>query len=644
VSVPTILLVDDRVENLVALEATLAADTHRIVRATSAREALEALLREDEVALAIVDVQMPEIDGFQLAELMRGTRRTRSIPIIFVTAGQHGEERVFAGYESGAVDYLEKPLQPWVLRGKAAVFLELWRQRQQLAARVQELEAVLAAVPAAVFLMRDATVGVIEGNDYAHEILRLPPAAGIAADAPPPGFRLMDGDRELEEDERPVQLAIATGREQRGCEMDVLFPGGDRVHLYGNATPLLDGDGRVRGSVGAFVDITRLKQAEARLRDADRQKDEFLAALSHELRNPLMPISSSLHVLRRVPPGSDAARQALGVVERQVAHLTHLVGDLLDVARVSRGKMQLRPEALEIGPAVQRIVEDHREQFGAGGVEVAVRLPPEPLVCHVDRARFVQMLGNLLGNALKFTPRGGHVAVELRRDGAFASLAVRDDGVGIAPETLPQLFRPFTQGDRTLDRSLGGLGLGLSVVKSLAEMQGGTVHASSAGVGCGAEFVVRLPLSAAAAAAPARARTPEPGTVARRVLLIEDNADGAAMTATAIRLLGHEVVVLNDGAGALATVRSFRPDVVFCDLGLPGMDGYAVAAALRDDEHGRAACLVAVSGYASPRDRERALAAGFHEHVAKPADLDVLRALIERGAGAQRSADARAAS
>jgi signal transduction histidine kinase len=627
-TLPAVLVVDDYPENLVALAAVLDGPDRRLLRARSAREALEILLREP-VAAAIVDVQMPEIDGFELAELMRGTARTRGVPIIFVTANDD-EPRMFAGYESGAVDFLTKPVDPRVLRSKVNVFLELDRQRRQLAARVDELETVLAAVPAAVFMIRNTATGEVIGNDYAHEVLRLP-----RDDAPIPRgsdfFRMEKDGRELPVDGRPLQSTAADGVERRGFEMDVVFPDGERRHLFGNSTPLHGTDGRVRGAVAAYVDVTRIKEVEERLRELDRQKDAFLAALSHELRNPLMPIMTSVEVLRRAPADSPAGQRALAVVERQSRHLSRLVDDLLDLTRINNGKIQLRIERVDLATLLRAVAADHEPGFGEAGITFALDLPAEPAVVEADPARIVQVIGNLLGNAAKFTPRGGRVLLALAIAGTDARISVRDTGVGIAPAMLARLFQPFVQADTTLDRSRGGLGLGLAVVKSLVEMQGGSVAAASAGEGHGTEVTVRLPRAAGAEPQrrpPADAEDGAPARV-RRVLIIEDNVDGAAMLADTIRLLGHEVAVVHEGARALDALRRHRPEVVFCDIGLPGMDGYAVADALRADVHGRTARLVALSGYATRKDRERALAAGFDEHLAKPPSAEALRSMIE---------------
>ncbi len=513
---PKILLVDDREENLLALEGLLREQDAELLPARSGRAALELLLRH-EVALALVDVQMPELDGFELAELMRGTERTREVPIVFISAGLHDQARIFRGYESGAVDFLLKPLDPHALRSKVAVFLTLDRQKRLLAERVRELEAALA--------------------------------------------------------ER--------------------------------------------------------QRAEEALREANRRKDEFLAMLSHELRNPLAPIRNSLYILERAEPGGAQASRAQAVIERQVQHMTRLIDDLLDVTRISRGKIRLQRERLELNGLVRRVADDHREQFTRNGVALEVAICDEPLHVEGDPTRLAQVVGNLLQNAAKFTPRGGRARLSLRRSAEGSALVqVRDDGAGIAPETLSELFEPFVQAETSLDRSHGGLGLGLALAKNLVELHGGEVRAASPGLGQGAEFTVCLPLAPAAEAkqGPASQATVTGG--ARRVLLIEDNVDAAETLREALELGGHRVEVALTGPEGLAKARALKPEVVLCDIGLPQLDGYAVARAIRSDPELRSAQLVALSGYALPEDVQRSREAGFDKHMVKPPDMGALQALL----------------
>jgi PAS domain S-box-containing protein len=376
-------------------------------------------------------------------------------------------------------------------------------------------------------------------------------------------------------------------------------------------------------------DITRGKQAERslheanqRLREADLHKNEFLAMLSHELRNPLAPIRNSLYTLGRVAPDSDSARRAWAIIERQTAHVTRLVEDLLDISRISRGRIRLQRRPVEMREVVGRSTGDLRELFVEKGIDLTVALPETPIWIDGDGARLAQTVGNLLHNTLKFTDRGGRVWIMLATSGGWAILRVRDTGVGIAREMLPRLFEPFSQVERTLDRSKGGLGLGLALVKSLVQLHGGEVNAHSEGLGQGAEFVVRLPVIPAPSGVAQEARVPAPASPRRRVLVIEDNVDAALSLCEVLELGGHEVSVAYQGPEGLAKAGALRPDVVLCDIGLPGMDGYEVARRLRADPTMAGVLLVALSGYTLPEDLQRAAAAGFDRHIAKPPSVE----------------------
>jgi PAS domain S-box-containing protein len=372
----------------------------------------------------------------------------------------------------------------------------------------------------------------------------------------------------------------------------------------------------------------KLELANTELRESDRRKDEFLGMLSHELRNPLAPIRNSAYVLRMAPPGSDQARRACEVIERQTEHLTRLVDELLDVTRIARGKIELRHARVDLREVVQRAAEDHRRILEDRGVAFRTELPEAKLWADADATRITQVVGNLLHNAGKFTRHGGEVLLSLRIVERQAELRVRDTGAGIDPALLPQLFVPFVQGERTLARTEGGLGLGLALVKGLVELHGGSVGAASAGEGKGAEFMVRLPL-AADGKRPSERATPEhrqPG--GHRVLVVDDNADAAESLADLLRLRGHVVDVAYDGPGALAKLDADGPDTVLCDVGLPGMSGYDIARAVRA-RPSSAVRLVALTGYAQPEDVRRAMEAGFDAHLAKPPDPEELERVLE---------------
>ena len=368
-------------------------------------------------------------------------------------------------------------------------------------------------------------------------------------------------------------------------------------------------------------------RVEEQLREQDRRKNEFIGILSHELRNPLTPIRSAHQLLERVAPDSEQAAKARAVIGRQVEHLNRLVDDLLDVTRISSGKFHLKRRRLDLVELARRTVDDHRPTFAARGISLALEAPPAPVWVDGDPTRLSQALGNLLQNACKFTPGGGHVVAAVERAGREAQLRVRDDGLGISPTLLHALFEPFVQADRTLHRTQGGLGLGLALVRGIAELHGGTARARSDGEGCGAEFVLRIP-AAEVAEAPAAPATDPPPAGRLRILIVEDYEDAAAMLRDCLELDGHEVQVAADGPGGVEAALATRPDLVLCDIGLPGFDGYEVARRLR--EAGSTTPLVALTGYASPEDADRAREAGFNLHLAKPPSMDQLaRALAE---------------
>ncbi len=418
---------------------------------------------------------------------------------------------------------------------------------------------------------------------------------------------------------------VLTGdtEEQRSetCDLRLLWANHEPVEAHITATSLASMTALV-----AVEDVTGRKHAEAAIREKGRQKDEFLAILSHELRNPLAPISNSLFVLERAAPGGERARKAEAVIGRQVTHLTRIIDDLLDVTRVARGKIRLQIQRFELGDLVRRTLDDHREMFEKNGIQFEGQLGFELLWIDADATRIIQVLGNLLANAGKFTPRGGKVKVSLHRKERTAVLVVRDTGVGIAPEVRSGLFEPFRQAPQNLDRSRGGLGLGLAMVKGLVDLHGGAVDVASEGIGRGSVFTVRLPLQPSPLAP---VRLTEPQEIARRhILIIEDNVDAVDSLREALELGGHETIAAYDGTSGLALARDFGPNVIICDIGLPGIDGYEVARTIRAEESLKGSFLIALTGYALPEDVQRAIDAGFDRHIAKPPDLQKLQQVI----------------
>ncbi len=378
--------------------------------------------------------------------------------------------------------------------------------------------------------------------------------------------------------------------------------------------------------VAVFDNITDRKRAEQALRESDRRKSEFLAMLSHELRNPLAPVLNALWILENAERGDQAAARA--TLNRQVMHLTRIVDDLLDVTRVARGKIELQKARIDLVDVARRAVEDYRTLFSSRDVSLELRVEGGPLAVDADPVRLGQVLGNLLHNSAKFTSPGGRTDVFVGVDGPAAFLKVRDDGAGIAPELLGLVFEAFTQGEMTLARSRGGLGLGLALVKGLVELHGGSVEARSEGPGRGAEFLVRIPLAVERPALNEPARAAGVAMPRRRVLVIEDNIDAAETLEEMLRLWGHEVAVAHDGRAGVERAREFKPDVVLCDIGLPVMDGYQVARAIRADSTLARTFLVALTGYALEEDQRRAAAAGFDRHLGKPVAVDVIEDVL----------------
>jgi signal transduction histidine kinase len=509
------LLVDDLEENLLSLEALLRRDGLVLLKARSGDEALELLLRND-VALALVDVQMPGFDGFELAELMRGNERTCRVPIIFVTAGNADSRRRFRGYEAGAVDFIHKPIEADVLRSKADVFFELYRQRQQIAIQRDELKA--------------------------------------HSDA---------------------------------------------------------------------------------LEEADRRKDEFLATLAHELRNPLAPIRHGLDILRKSPDSPDAAK-IREVMDRQLVHLVRLIDDLLDVSRAGQGKIELRKESIQAADVVRSALESSQPLIDSARHSLTVDVPLESIWLDADLTRLAQVVGNLLNNAAKYTPEGGRIGLSLRTDGDDAVIAVSDNGLGIPAEMQSKVFQLFTQVETHTDRAKGGLGIGLALVKQLVALHDGSVIAESAGTGHGSVFTVRIPLAPyQTEPQPQTEQSPAQSAPAQplKVLVIDDNVAVAQTVGWMLEQIGHQYHLVHDGRQALQAAREFRPDAILLDIGLPVMDGYAVCRAFRQDDLLKEALIIAQTGWGQLRDKTLASEAGFDHHLVKPVaygDLEGILAKLTR--------------
>jgi signal transduction histidine kinase/ActR/RegA family two-component response regulator len=382
----------------------------------------------------------------------------------------------------------------------------------------------------------------------------------------------------------------------------------------------------------SWVHIERVRATEA-LREADRRKTEFLAILAHELRNPLAPIQTGLDIMRLAADNPTTVSKVRDMMERQLAHMVHLVNDLLDVSRITLGQVHLKKELVELKGIVASAVETSLPLIEAGQHELTVHIPEEPLLLDADPTRIAQVVSNLLNNAAKYTPNGGRIELSARRDGGEAVISVTDTGLGIPAESLATVFEMFAQIGQNSDRARGGLGIGLTLVRRLAELHGGTVTAQSPGVGKGSTFTVRLPVAGngspdSLSLAQNRIGTKGTVTEAFRVLVVDDNADAAASLSTLLEIGGHTTRIANDGYQALQVAQEFRPQIIFLDIGMPGMNGYEIAQALRKMQRIERLLLVAVTGWGTENDRARSRDAGFDQHLTKPAGLSEVNAIL----------------
>jgi signal transduction histidine kinase len=591
-----------------------------------AGDGVEALakVRRERPDVVVADVMMPRLDGFGLIARLRADRELTDTPVVLVSA-RAGEEARIEGLEKGANDYLVKPF------GARELITRV--ESQVMQARMRALERAHAARLASIFRQVPAGIAILRGPHHVFELVNdhyqglvgprhvvgqpllaaLPELAGQGIQ------ELLDGVRTSG---RPY-----VGRSQRF----MLARGGEPEERFFDFVyqPILDGRGGVEAIAVVAFEVTELARARRDAEIANTAKDDFLAMLGHELRNPLAPILIALELIRaRRMPGHE---RELAIIERQARHLVRLVDDLLDVARIARGKIELRPEHVELGRLVALAVEASAPLVAERGHHLATDVAPGGLLLHGDPIRLTQVLSNLLTNAAKYTNPGGRIHVRAWAEDGHAVVQVEDNGIGISPDMLPRLFDKFVQERQALDRSRGGLGLGLAIVKEIVVLHGGTVSARSRGLGHGSVFELRLPLAGAGAgtdgiaadAGPARRRD------GRRVLLVDDNADVLEAMRALLELSGHAVTALADPHAALELPDDYAPDVALLDIGLPGMNGYELLAALRARPGCAETDFIALSGYGQPEDRARSLGAGFCAHLVKPPAPPELAALLD---------------
>ncbi len=602
-------------------------------RRVETREDFVAALETFVPDLILADYRLPTFDGLSALKIVR--ERSRELPFIFVT-GAMGEEVAIETLKSGATDYVLKDrlskLVPAVERALREVEELAQRRQAEEALRLSEarLRTALRAARIVVF-HQDRELRYTWIQDY---------GAGFSA-AQVLGKR----DRDLlapEDAETLETLKYAVLEHGAGVRQEV------RLHQQGaerfydlTLEPLRDAQGGMEGLLGAATEVTEYRQLHEQLRaqavqlaETDRRKDEFLATLAHELRNPLAPISNALQLLKRGGASPAVIESVLGMAERQVGQLVRLVDDLLDISRITRGKITLHKARVTLQAVIQIALETSRPQIKAAGHQLTVEMPEEPVNLEADLTRLAQAVSNLLINAAKFTEAGGHIQLRAHCEGQEVLIAVQDNGIGIPAAQLPKVFDLFAQIEQPPGHRRGGLGIGLALVKSLVEMHGGRVEVASAGLGQGSTFTVRLPPYTEQ---PSREPSDEacgiattPKVQVRRILVVDDDADVANSMAMLLETCGHQVHIAYDGVTALEIAREHRPEVILLDIGMPGMSGYEVARRLRQQPELHGTLLIALTGWGQEADRQRACEAGFDHHLVKPVDLAALEALLRR--------------
>jgi signal transduction histidine kinase len=513
-----ILMVDDQPAKLLSYETILGSLGENLIRATSGQEALNLLLKH-EVAVVLMDVCMPDVDGFELAAMIRQHPRYQKTAIILISAIHLADVDRVKGYEVGAVDYVPVPVVPEILRAKVSVFVDLYRKTRELESMNTLLEERVSA--------------------------------------------------------RTADLASLASR----------------------------------------------------LQEADRRKDQFLATLAHELRNPLAPIATAAKILQRKALDDPDLRKAQSIIDRQSAHLTRLVDDLLDLSRISRNKLELRPERTDLATVISAALETSRPLIDSFAHELIVNMPSEPIYVDADIVRLSQVFTNLLNNAAKFSNRGGKITLSVESNAESVAITVTDTGIGIPPEHLPYIHEPFYQPESSLEKAKDGLGIGLTLVWQLVEMHGGNVKVNSTRAANGSEFVVRLPRAEKPSSAlPESDVEKKPvSDTAKRILVVDDNHDSADAVTLILQLDGHDVKAVYNGIDALDLVEQFKPHAVLLDIGMPQMNGYEVAQRLRAQTWGKNVLLIAQTGWGQAEDIRQCREAGFDHHVTKPIDFRKLR-------------------
>ena len=679
-----ILIVDDRLDKRVVFRTILEELDQNIVTASSGEEALRWLL-DNECAVILLDVNMPGMDGLETAELIRSRRKSAHTPIIFITAFAD-EIHTARGYSLGAVDYILSPVVPNILRSKVKALVQLHRLNAELRRRADERVALareqaarsmaeesqrrssflaeatqvmassldvdtilkgvsglvvpfLADYGAVILVNDDGSVraqrsswvagweqylgphrlsfeslmlerqasAIVKGTHDMCDRLTGPPTDGDAPDDSPLG--------EIH------AFPLITRGKARGALVLALGP--SARHLAGADLSLAE---NVAGRAAGALDNCLLYEE---IQKNDQRKNEFLATLSHELRNPLAPLRAALHMMKNNAADPERTKTLLATMDRQVAQMTRLVEDLLDVSRITRGAIELRRETLDVTHEIRNALESCQGALEIGHHQVVLNLPKDGLQVVADRVRMQQILENVILNAVKYTDAGGRIEVSAENELSDVVIRVRDNGIGIPPDKLTQVWDLFVQVDESPDRLRKGLGIGLALVRDLVRRHGGAVEAFSEGLGRGSTFTIRMPRAVRGdAAVPAPKPSLAEPPPARRVLIVDDNLDAAETLAMMLELLGQQTRQAHESSGALREAAEYKPDLIFMDIGLPGLSGHEIASRIRGELGMTSTYIVALSGYGSEEDRRRSLHAGFDSHFVKPLDPTALPEIL----------------
>lgn len=548
----------------------------------------------------------------------------------FDSSNAQGWQPTIKGFVSVGAYYLVGIVVGALSEARHAAVVRVERQRREIAEREEQFRATLSCIGDGV-LVTDAEFRLMLMNPVAEAMIGHTNAE--ACGMPLERIFVIDGEKADDPEAGIVDLAIHQDCRVRSSGVWLAAKGGRRIPVAYTASPVRDESGRPVGMVLIFRDETERRQAEQELREANRRKDEFLATLAHELRNPLAPIRNGLELLRLARGNAGVADEVHGIMERQTGHMIRLIDDLLDVSRITRGKIELHKTMIDLEQVVTNAVDAVRPLADAGGQELRVELPERTAALEADPHRLTQILTNLLHNAIKFTPSGGHIGLRAELDDRELRLLITDDGRGIAPDLHDAVFEMFNQGAIEKESGKTGLGVGLTLARRLAELHGGTIDVHSPGLDLGSTFRVRLPRTHLSGRRPEPVKSNGPAAPpdprSGYVLLVDDNEDALQTLALLVRTLGNKTCIARDGLEALDVAREYRPEVVLMDLGMPRLNGYETASRMRQEPWARDTVLIALTGWGQDKDRHRTREAGFDHHLVKPVELETLRALLE---------------